>query len=205
MGFEGTYFPHFSQYCIEKFGADFGDRIHHAAETRLSSMIDEADYRGNKYIQWHMDTNMLPSIAIYLAFKEFEETAHKAYRYTDDMLQISRLQNRERNQLIGRLPFGYFAFRLFCKSIMKKQYPAQGWDMEWIQYNRNEIHFNMKSCVYFETTQKYNCSEMCPLFCANDDVILAGYKPAIVFERSGTIALGQHVCDFHFKNGRHFK
>jgi hypothetical protein len=205
MGFDRTYFPHFGQYCIEKIGVDLGGRIYHAAEKRLSSMIDQADYRGNKYIQWHMDTNMLPSIAIYLAFKEFEETADKAYEYTDDVLQISRLQNRKRNQLIGRLPFGYFAFRLFCKSIMNKEYPAQGWDMEWIQYNRNEIHFNMKSCIYFETTQKYNCSEMCTLFCANDDVILVGYKPTIVFERSGTIALGQHVCDFHFKNGRRHK
>ncbi len=205
MGFDSTYFPHFSQYCIDQFRVDLGNRIHQEAESRLSRMIHEADDRGSKSIRWHMDTNMLPSIAIYLTFKAFEETADKAYEYTDEVLQISRIKARSKNEPHGRLPFGYFAFKLFCKSIMKKEYPAQGWDMEWIRYDRDEIHFNMKSCVYYDTTQKYNCPEMCPLFCANDDVILAGYQPAVVFERSGTIALGQQVCDFHFKNGKRMK
>ena len=63
----------------------------------------------------------------------------------------------------------------------------------------------MKSCIYLDTTKRYNCVEMCPLFCKNDDVILAGYKPAVVFERSGTLALGQDACDFHFKNGKQYK
>lgn len=73
---------------------------------------------------------------------------------------------------------------------MEKQYPEQGWSIQWIRYDKNEIHFNMKSCIYFETTKKYNCTEMCPLFCANDDVVLSGYRPANVFERSGAIARG---------------
>lgn len=202
MGFDSTYFPHFSQYCREKLGADFGNLIYQEAENRLSNMICEADYRGSRYIEWHMDTNMLPSIAVYLAFKAHEETACHAYEYTDEVLQISRLKARSKNEPIGRMPLGYLAFRLFCRSIIKKEYPAQGWDMEWVQYHRNEIHFNMKSCIYLDTTKRYSCPEMCPLFCANDDVILAGYKPAIVFKRSGTLALGGSVCDFHFINGK---
>ena len=63
----------------------------------------------------------------------------------------------------------------------------------------------MKSCIYFEITKKYNCPEMCTLFCKNDDVIFAGYKPSIIFERTGTIARGQKVCDFHFKNAKNIK
>lgn len=63
----------------------------------------------------------------------------------------------------------------------------------------------MKNCIYFETTQKYNCTEICPLFCANDDVVLSDYSPAIIFERCGAIARGHDICDFHFKNGRYKK
>ncbi len=166
-------------------------------------MIHKADYKGSKYIRWHMDTNMLPTIAIYLSFKEHEASSDKAYALTDEVLQISRLINRKKNKKAGKLPFGYYAFSLFCRSIVKKQYPAQGWEIEWVEYSSRQIHFNMKSCIYLETTKKYNCPELCPLFCANDDVILSGYRPAIVFERSGTLAKGQDGCDFHFKNPKY--
>jgi predicted ArsR family transcriptional regulator len=58
----------------------------------------------------------------------------------------------------------------------------------------------MKSCIYVETTTKNNCPELCPLFCANDDVVLSGFQPNIVFERNETIAKGSDQCDFHFHN-----
>ena len=127
MGFEATFFPYFKQYCADRFGAAAGERIFDEAERRLSGMIAEADYRENKYIKWHMDTNMLPSIAIYLTFKEFGDTADKAYEYTDDVLQIARLKKHGKNERMGRLPFGYFAFKLFCKRITEREYPEQGW------------------------------------------------------------------------------
>lgn len=205
MGYDKTSFPYFKQFCIDKFGSDIGSLVFIEAENQLADMIKEADYRNNKYIRWHMDTNMLPSIAMYLAFKKSEYTTDKAYEYTDEVLQITRLKVFKKNQFIGRLPFGYFGFKMFCKSIVGKQYPEQGWDLQWIRYDKNEVQFNMKSCIYFETTKKYHCAEMCPLFCANDDVILSGYQPAFVFERSGTIACGQDICDFHFKNSKYIK
>lgn len=205
MGFNKTFFPYFNEFCIAKFGSDIGNMVNIEAENKLAYMIKEADYRKSKYIRWHMNTNMLPAIAIYLTFKKFGTTADKAYEYTDEVLQIARLKGQKKNKLIGKLPFGYLCFKMFCKLIISKQYPQQGWDVQWIRYDRNEIHFNMKSCIYFETTKKYNCTEMCPLFCANDDVTLSGYMPAIVFERSQTITRGQDKCDFHFKNHKYTK
>lgn len=200
MGFKKTFFPYFNKFCIDKLGYNIGESVYNEAENYLSKMIEEADYRNSKEIKWHMDTNMLPSIAIYLAFKNFERTAGKAYEYTDEVLQIFRLKNKKQNQIVGRFLFGYWGFKMFCKSIVSKQYPKEGWDLQWMRYDKNEIHLNMKSCIYYETTKKYDCTEMCPLFCANDDVAFSGYKPAIEFQRSGTIALGQDICDFHFKN-----
>ena len=168
-------------------------------------MINEADYRNNKYIKWHMETNMLPTIAIYRTFKKCDITSDKAFEHTDEVLQILRLKRQRKNQSIGKLPFGYFLFKIFCKSIMNKQYPEQGWNIEWVTYNSNEIHFNMKSCIYFDITKNYNCLELCTLFCKNDEVMFEGYKPSIVFERNGTIARGQETCDFHFKNQKYIE
>lgn len=59
----------------------------------------------------------------------------------------------------------------------------------------------MKSSIYIDITNKFKCPELCPLFCANDDVVLAGYKPSIIFKREKTIARDQEKCDFHFYNG----
>lgn len=205
MGLDKMVFSYFNKFCISKFGPDLGNLIFIEAKNLLSDMINEADYKNSKYIKWHMDKNMLPSIAIYLAFKKFDSTDDNALDYTDQVLQMFRLKMQKKNKVLGRLPFGYSAFKMFCRSVMNKQYPKQGWDVEWITYNANEIHFNMKSCIYFEITKKYNCPEMCTLFCKNDDVIFTGYKPAIIFERTGTIARGQKVCDFHFKNAKSIK
>jgi len=205
MGFDKTFFSYFKNFCIDKFGCDIGELLFTDAENKLSVMMRDADYRNSKYIRWHMDKNMLPAISIYQTFKQFDSTFEMAYMYTDEVLQIFRLKNKKKNQLIGRFPFGYYAFKVFCRSVLSKQYPKQGWDIQWIKNDENEICFYMKSCIYVEITQKYGCPELCPLFCKNDDVVLAGYKPAIVFERNETIAKGNNRCDFHFINGKYVK
>lgn len=60
----------------------------------------------------------------------------------------------------------------------------------------------MNSCIYVNITNKYNCSELCHLFCANDDVTLSGFQSSINFKRERTIASGQEKCDFHFYNNK---
>lgn len=202
MGFNKTFFPHFNSFCTDKFGYDTGELIFTGAEEKLLALMKDVDYRSSKYIRWHMDKNMLPAIAIYQTFKQFDSTCEKAYEYTDEVLQIFRLKNQKRNEWIGKLPFGYSAFKLFCRSVISKQYPKQGWDIQWVQSNEKEVCFHMKSCIYVETTQKNGCPEMCSLFCKNDDIVLAGYRPAIIFERNETIAYGNNKCDFHFKNAK---
>lgn len=101
------------------------------------------------------------------------------------------------------MPFGYRLFKLFCKTNISSLYPEEGWHIEWKKYNNEEIHFDFTRCIYLETTQRYNCAELCPLFCGNDDITLAGYSPNILFERSETLGRGQTKCDFHFKNGKY--
>jgi hypothetical protein len=205
MKFKHTFFPYLNKFCIDKFGADIGTKIFTYAEIKLNELINEADYKNNKYIKWHMIKNMLPVIAIYLTFKKFECKAEKSMEYTDEIMQIYRMKMMKRNQLIGNLPFGYYGFKMFCRRIVSKQYPEKGWNIDWISNDANEVHFNMKSCIYVETTNKYSCPELCHLFCANDDVVFSGFRPAIIFERAETIARGQEKCDFHFRSSKYIK
>lgn len=204
MGFKETFFPYFESYCMSQFD-DIGESIFICAEKKLSQMMKDAEDRGNKYIRWHMNKNILPVISIYRAFQQFERTSKEAYQYTDEVMQILRLKNQGKARFLGCLPFGYGLFRIFSKSAISKKYPEQGWEIQWVHNDKNEVYFNMKRCIYVETTQKYGCPELCPLFCKNDDIVLGGYKPAIVFERNETIAGGSNKCDFHFKNGKYSK
>lgn len=202
MSFKKTAFNCFYDQCIKKYGEDEGKRIYDSADKRLLEMKRDADYRNSKIIKRHMDENILPAIAIYLAFIDMGLGKEEAYKNVFDMYQISARKFKKQNSILGRIWGGYNLFKLFCKSVISKDYPKEGWDIEWKQRDKYEIHFNMTRCIYMEMTQKYNCIELCPVFCAHDDTAFLGYRPNIIFQRAGTIGRGQKYCDFHFKNGR---
>jgi hypothetical protein len=202
INFNETFFPYFKDFCIEKFGRDMGMQLYEKSELKLNELIVENDDRNDKYIRWHLNKNMLPIISIYLMLKDFDNITENALQYTDEIMQISRLKMKKKNQLLGKLPFAYRLFKIFSRRVVSKQYPDKGWNIQWITIDANEVHFDMKSCIYVEITNKYNCSELCHLFCENDDVTLSGYQPSIVFKREKTIARGQEKCDFHFYNSK---
>ena len=202
INFKDTFFPYFKDFCIEKFGTDKGRQIFEKSESKLNELIDENDDRNDKYIRWHLIKNMLPVISIYLILKEFDIIEENALRYTDEIMQVNRLKMKNKNRLLSKLPFAYRLFKTLSRRVVTKQYPDKGWNIDWITSDANEVHFDMKSCIYVEVTKKYNCSELCHLFCANDDVIFSGYQPAIIFKRKNTLARGQGKCDFHFYNSK---
>lgn len=173
------------------------------ANKKLDEMIGEIEPGTPRIIRYHMVKYMLPTIAMYLALKENESTSDEAYNITLDIVQIAANRMKRKNRAIARLPFAYRLFMSLCKAIVSKQYPQEGWDIEWIRYDKREIHFNMTRCIYMDTSVKYKCPEVCPIFCANDDTSYAGYLPRIVFQRACTIGRGQDKCDFHFVNGKY--
>lgn len=99
------------------------------------------------------------------------------------------------------MPFSYFLFRLFAKSHMKKSYPIEGFSVEWRKIDNKKVHFDITRCVYKDMCDKYNCPELCKVFCQSDITSFAGYKPKIRFERFGTIGEGSECCDFRFIKG----
>lgn len=60
--------------------------------------------------------------------------------------------------------------------------------------------FNIKSCAICHAFAKYDAMELVPYMCATDD--LTSDLGSQGLERTGTIAVGAHQCDFRFKRGR---
>ena len=202
MGFYQTRFGYFEDECIKRFGADEGKRLFLEADGLLNRMVDEIPPSTGSVIKQHMAGNMLPTIAMYLVFKNNKSTSEKAYDNTLEIVQIAAQKAREQNSRLKNIPFAFQVFKYFCKRIIQNQFPDEGWNVVWRRYDKKEIHVDFTSCIYLSTCVKYGCPEVCPVFCANDDTAFSGYFPKIIFKRSSTLANGQALCDFHFINGK---
>jgi len=60
--------------------------------------------------------------------------------------------------------------------------------------------FNIKSCAICHAFSKYDAMTLVPYMCAADDVVSDRGDQGL--ERTGTIAVGAHQCDFRYKRGR---
>ena len=201
--YSGTKFKDLNSVCIQKYGNEKGILIYNKAEELFQKMKDEADYRGSGVIKAHMVGNIFPVLAYYMALIDFGYSNEAAYANTLEETQKHAIAAKTKNQKLMKIPSSYYIFKLFSKRVMRKGYPIEGWETQWVRHDSEEIHFNLKSCVYFETTRKYGHPELCPVFCANDTTSFSGYLPKIKFERSGTIAEGKEMCDFHFINTKY--
>jgi len=203
MNYNDTQFKDLQSVCAEKYGNEKGLCIYSKAEDIFQKMQDEADYRNSDIIKWHMAENIFPVMAYYMALLEYEFSTDDAYANTLEEMQKHAMLAKEKNKVFAKIPFAYFLFKLGCRKVMGKYYPNEGWETDWVRYDKEEIHFNLKKCVYFEVTSQYGHPELCAAFCANDTTRFSGYLPNIKFERSGTVATGMEYCDFHFKNGKY--
>lgn len=200
MTFEKTLYSFCESFCKSKYGQDVGTKLFNATEKLYNELCERTDDRNSKGIRWHLDNNMLPVIAFYKTIKEHYNDTEHALGDTDELMQIMRIKAKEKNQSLGSMACGYSLFKMFVKKHMKSSYPPEGWNTEWVRRDSREVHFNMKSCIYVDITKELDCSELCFLFCKNDEVTMSGFLPSIKFERQGTLALGNDVCDFHYLN-----
>ena len=202
MDYTHTYFPYLREDCVNEFGQEKGKEIYGQACKTLKSMLSKADDRGNKSIELHIKKNIFPVIAYYLTLQDYGYSKDAAYGLTLKETQKAADIQRRRNESLCKLPFAFRIFKLSIKGIMKKMYPVEGWETEWVRFDNQEIHLNFNRCIYLELTAEHGCPELCTVFCKNDITTFAGYEPKINFQRNGTLAEGNSRCDFHFLRGK---
>ena len=202
MDYKETNLFFLQEDCINFFGEDRGNSIFTKSEELLNSMLAEADFRNNDSIQDHISHNMFPTIALYKTLQDCGLSKEEAFDFTLTETQKGAHAKKLKNERMLKIPFTYKFFQLVVKGFMKKNFPLEGWETEWVRCDGEEIHFNLRRCIYVEMTTELGCPELCPVFCKNDDVAFSGYEPKIYFHRSGTLANGDECCDFHFNRER---
>ena len=184
--------------CLKLFGPEEGRSLYSKVNQRYNDLCNHSDFRNNKEIEYHLTMNLYPAMSYYQVLLENGLSKEEALMYVrKETVQAANIKKAEQ-QKTAKLPFAYLMYRLFVKSVMKKKFPKEGWDIHWVRCDGKEIHFDMTRCIYKDICDEENCPELCMVFCENDDIAFSGLMPKIRFERTGT--LGDHAqrCDFHF-------
>ena len=187
---------------FKEFGIEEGEKLYQNVEKIYNELISSANYRESEAIKHHLITNLFPTMAYYKALLDNGYNIDTALSYVRKETKKSAGMKRIENQKMSKMPFTYLMYRLAVKGVMKKNFPDEGFETEWIRCDKTEIHFDLHRCIYNDLTKEYEFPELCTVFCENDDIAFNGLMPKIRFERNGTLGQGMNKCDFHLINNR---
>ena len=185
--------------CIREFGEEKGRNVYKEADDIFSKLEAGADCRDNDAIREHIQMKLLPPVAYYKALLAEGYDKDTALSFVRKETQKTAEKKKAAMAKMARLPFAYSIYRMGVKKFMMKNFPSVGWKTEWVRCDGKEIHFNLHSCIYWDMCRKYDCPELCTVYCENDNISFSGLLPRIHFRRSGTLAAGAEFCDFHFQ------
>lgn len=184
--------------CRQIFGEPDGTIIFQQTEKVYQELLHSADDRGSAAIREHLQLKLFPPMAYYKALRANGFCQEEALSYVRRETQRAAAIKKEQMGKLARLPFAYTLYRMGAKKHMKKNFPDEGWQTEWVRCDGQEIHFNLRRCIYQDVTSQFGCPELCGVYCENDDIAFSGLMPKIRFERTGTLGDGADCCDFHF-------
>lgn len=154
---------------------------------------------GNGVLKHHLVQGILPGLAYYQILREDGKSQESALEKIDKTFEEMYAPYMKRMQRLGRLPFFYPILRAYIRTAMK-EYPADGWEMEWQQVDGDAIRFRMNTCFYYNTLAAYGAPELTASFCRVDDLIYGGMSAQVLWQRTQTIGRGAEFCDFCFAN-----
>lgn len=198
MKFSETTLPFLAEDIQDIFGPEEGAALFQAVEERYQALLHQGDDYGVPAMRDHLQRKLFPTMAYYQALRAQGMEQEQALAYVRQETRKAAERNRGEMERLAGMPFAYTMYRLGVKGHMKKNFPPEGWQTEWVRCDGKEIHFNLHRCVYWELTQQQGCPELCCVYCENDEIAFSGLLPKIRFERAGTLGGGADCCDFHF-------
>ena len=197
-----TFLKNLEQSLVPVYGKEKATLISDKASSILNSELCNMDDRGNKAIRKHLIDFILPGFAYYKALKESGINPDEAFAFVSK--ELYKISERSGNFMrkFKNFPLAYGILKLFIKPIMKYGFPKEGWNVVWRENSSKRISFAMNSCLYCEELKRRNALELCPAFCESDHIAYDPLSPVIMFKRTGTLALGNKVCDFCFEKGK---
>ena len=145
--------------------------------------------------QRNMVNYIFPYIALYRAMLDQGYVEEEAYHILYTMSEnYARNTMRKMYVKAGRLPFFFGLFRrMFSKGLQ-----GNSWEVEFVTNSKEQFEYNIKKCLWHDVCVKYQCPELCNIFCHSDEINFNGVSKQLYFRRSQTLGSGGTCCDFHF-------
>jgi hypothetical protein len=166
---------------------------------RYRDLYSDHDLPNHPIIRRHLVEGILPGLAFYQILRESGKSQESALAIVDQAFERLFSDRLAKMKKLGRLRFAYPLLRLYIKPAMR-QYPPEGWKIDWIQNDKEAIRFNMTSCFYYDTLSRYGAPELTASYCRVDDLIYGNMSPYVRWQRLKTIGRGETHCDFCFSS-----
>ncbi len=187
---------------VEKYGPVVAEVILANMEARYRQLMLRQPHFTHPALRSHFERGIAPGMSLYQTLREQCDNPTAALNDATDLIAgVARRSARQQQiQLLKYLPNAFGVLRLFTRLMMRQAYPSVGWDIQWLEDSDKSIAFNISRCFYQDVLKAYGVPELTPVFCKGDDEMFKALPPGITWERTGTLALGNAVCDFCWRN-----
>jgi len=184
--------------ALERGGNPQAGELVAMAEARYQDLYAESVAAAHQALRQHMEKNILPGLSMYRALRSAGYAQDEAVTIVKDLFQVTMRASRRFFEFLGRTPLLYHLIRWTVRRFMRNSFPAEGFQVEWVAVDSDRVAFNMRTCFYVDTLNRYGASELVSVYCDLDDFIYSGVSKHVGWERTQTIGRGGEYCDFCF-------
>ncbi len=139
------------------------------------------------------------NLAVFLALKERGVDAHAFGNAMLAGLEAAPLIVTDEPLGEGFLEERFAEFVAVGEATQKDRVPGE-FEFEVLAGDEEfELGYNIKSCAICYSFSKYDAMDLVPYMCATDDVMSDKGNQGL--QRTGSIAVGAHHCDFRYRRG----
>lgn len=168
---------------------------------RVQARYEELYARRPRFAQralrMHLERYILPGLALYHVLREAHGDPHVALAEWDALLGTpENSEMRQALKLLSHLPKKFAIFRAAVRWRMQRDFPPEGWTLEWVEDSDRRVAFNIRTCFFQKVLTAYGVPELTEHFCRLDDLAAEALPSSIVWTRTTTLGRGGPQCDF---------
>lgn len=180
------------EFLETKYPHTKAEEIFNKQDSLLNKMLESVkDEAGSRYKT--LKQTILPRIALYKVLGEYagdEERTNIMRKYMLDVVASKKHASTARMEVV---PGFFYIYRAVFLKIMRTTALQESTQVK----GRGYYDITITKCLWHDACVRFECPELCPLFCDVDDVTYGGLRK-LGFSRSKTLGYGGDCCDFHF-------
>ena len=181
-----------SEFLQTEYPHAKAEEIFNKQVSLLNKMLESVKYEAGSRFKT-LEQTILPRIALYKVLEEYagdEERINIMRRYMIDIVATKKHASTARMEAV---PGFFYIYRAIFLKIMRTTTLQRSTQVK----GKGYYDITITKCLWHDACVRFECPELCPLFCDVDDVTYGGLRK-IGFSRTKTLGYDGDCCDFHF-------